>query len=128
MEDLRRELAERLKSNRDHLEILGQKLVALEKSNRQEVFGPGDSVRVDLPHGALLYEKGSYVVKPRKVNVLANLKAHDLADGIRVVESVDWDVLNTWPEDKLALAGTRREVRETFGYETREQRPGRAGG
>lgn len=104
------------------VDYLGQQLKELMKEHRADFFAITGmkSCSLDLPHGALLYAKEDYVVKPRKVDVLANLKAQGLQEGIRVVESVDWDVLATWPDDKLALAGTERKTKETFAYEVKE--------
>jgi len=114
-------------SNR--LAYLGQKIETLEKEHQAVFFDlPGlGSCSLDLPHGTLLYAKEEYVVKPRKVDVLGNLRVYGLQCGIRKVESVDWDVLATWPDERLALAGTERRVKETFGYEVKEQGSGARG-
>lgn len=78
------------------------------------------SCSLDLPHGALLYDRSDYVVKPRKVDVLAALSRYGFEEAIRRTAAVDWEVLankEEWPDEVLAIIGTRREVKETFAYE-----------
>ncbi len=108
--------------NRQRLLRADQELKDLMKENREEFF-PGvilGSVSLDLPNGALLYDKTEYVVKPRKVDILANLEKYGFEEAIRRTAATDWEALATWTDEELSIIGTRRESRETYGYEVRE--------
>lgn len=108
------------------VDYLGQQLKELAKEHKADFFpetGLG-SFSVDLPHGALLYAKEDYVVKPRKVDVLANLEKYGFEEAIRRTAAVDWDALANkaeWPDEALAIIGTRRETKETYSYDLTEK-------
>lgn len=84
------------------------------KKHQGVIFGDRD--RVDLKHGALLHGVRKVVRKAREVTVDA-LKALGFMDGIQVAESVNWDVIQGWTDERLAAIGTERKSKETWGYE-----------
>ena len=47
----------------------------------------------------------------------ARLKAAGFPEAVRVAESVDWDKLSAWPDERLFMVGTDRQVKEEFSYE-----------
>jgi phage host-nuclease inhibitor protein Gam len=114
--------ASRLEYQRGRVDFLDEKIKALMKEHQADFFavdGLG-SCSLDLPHGALLYDKTDYVVKPRKVDVLAALSRYGFEEAIRRTAAVDWEALDDkeeWPDAALAIIGTRREIKETFAYE-----------
>jgi phage host-nuclease inhibitor protein Gam len=124
-----RTLEEIVEQNRQRLVRADQEIKILMKEHQGDFFavdGLG-SCSLDLPHGALLYDKTDYVVKPRKVDVLAALSRYGFEEAIRRTAAVDWEVLDNkeeWPDEVLAIIGTRREVKETFAYEIKEQGSG----
>ncbi len=80
--------------------------------------GPVEAVtdiRLNLEHGALLYSKNKLVKKAK--GMLARLLKNKERAAIKVVESVNWDELEKWPDDKLAKVGTERIEKELFAYE-----------
>lgn len=95
------------------LQGLDAAIVKLAKQRRIEFFDGTD--RLDLPHGALLHSWQEAVKKAR--GVLAQLKNQGLTEAIQVVETVKWEVLNGWPEEKLIQVGTERRKQEVFAYE-----------
>ncbi|HLP30043.1 MAG TPA: host-nuclease inhibitor Gam family protein, partial [Geothrix sp.] len=110
---------------RADLEILGQQqqsleaeVVSLAKMNRDSLFS-GDSDRLDLPHGALLFEVQRRVKRGR--GVLEQLKERGFLEAVKVSESVDWDQLEDWPDEKLFFVGTERVRKELFSYEVKPQ-------
>jgi len=114
-----------LKPLRERVAELDKAVLSLAKEHQADFFavdGLG-SCSLDLPHGALLYDKTDYVVKPRKVDVLGALERYGFEDAIRRTAAVDWEALNNkeeWPDEVLAILGTRREIKETFAYEVKE--------
>jgi len=129
--EVQKEWADKILPAKYKRDALGAAVKGMERDHQALLFGEVEpapvSCSIDLPNGTLIYTKEQYVVKPRKVDVLANLKAQDLQEGIRVEESVDWDELATWTNEQLALVGTRREVKETYGFQIKESRNEAAG-
>ena len=72
-------------------------------------------VRLNLKHGALLYSLEKRVKQAKKM--LDRLKKHGYTDAIKIAESVNWDELEKWPDEKLAKVGTERVEKENFAYE-----------
>jgi len=116
MEALQRRWQERLAPLERQKEELEGELFRWAKAHREEVF-TGESCRVELRHGALLYEVQRRVVRAR--GVLARLQEMGLAEAIRVTEAVDWDRLESWPDERLEQVGTRRQRKENYSYEVR---------
>lgn len=84
------------------------------KTNRDRFFS-GDSDRLELPHGALLYEVQRRVKRAR--GVLERLEAAGFLEAVKVAKSVDWDALEAWPEERLIYVGTERIKKEVYAYE-----------
>lgn len=118
--------AAKIEYQRGRVDWLDQELKDFEKDQRADLFGDSTSSRVTLPHGVLLYDKTDYVVKPRKVNVLERLERYGFEEAIKRTAAVNWEALEDkeeWPDEVLAIIGTRRESKETFGYELNEPEP-----
>ncbi|MHB9074635.1 MAG: host-nuclease inhibitor Gam family protein [Desulfobaccales bacterium] len=126
--EVQKEWASKILSATYKRDALGAAIKDTEKEHHSSLFGDAGpapvSCSADLPHGTLLYDKTEYVVKPRKENVLANLEKYGFEEAIRRDPAVDWDVLNNpqeWPDELLAIIGTRREVKETYGFQVKEE-------
>lgn len=87
----------------------------LAKVYRDDIFASAD--RLDLPHGALLYELQRRVKRAR--GVLERLEAEGFLEAVKVAKSVDWDQLETWPEERLIYVGTERVTKEVYAYEVK---------
>lgn len=94
-----------------------KELLALEKRH-WPVFFEGDSCKVELPHGALLYALSHYVKKAKAVTC-EKLEEMGFPEAVKIVKSVDWDILSDWPDARLFLVGTERVPKETYGYEVK---------
>ena len=94
-----------------------KELRKLARKNKKIIFKERD--RVDLAHGALLHQ----IVKrvKRVKGMLARLKKHRINTAIKKVESVDWDELEKWSDEKLAGVGTDRTTKELFEYELKSK-------
>jgi len=92
-----------------------KQLVKLMKKNKSEFFG-GDIDRVNLMHGALLYQQAERVKRPRKITT-ETLEALGYHDAVRISKSVDWDAIEKWSDVMLAEIGTERVPKESFNYE-----------
>lgn len=72
-------------------------------------------VRLNLEYGALLYSMEKRVKQAK--GMLDRLKKHGYTDAIKIAESVNWDELEKWSDEKLTKVGTERIEKELFAYE-----------
>lgn len=105
-----------LAPTREQLAALDKELKVYARENHNLFFGKAESCRVNLPHGVLMYDRSDYVVKKRSLT-WERLEALGFPEAVKVDKSVNWDLLNTWPEEKLWAVGTEKKTKETFGYE-----------
>ena len=84
------------------------------KKHKAGLFASDDD-RLDLEHGALIYSLEKRVKQAKKM--LGRLKKYGYTDAIKIAESVNWDELEKWPDEKLAKVGTERIKKELFAYE-----------
>ena len=118
LESLAATWRERLKPLQERLAILNLDLRALEKQERLAFFGESEDCRVDLPQGALIFQMSRHVKKVKSLTWEA-LEEAGFPEAVRVVKSVDWDLLETWPEEKLIMVGTERVKKENYSYEVK---------
>jgi hypothetical protein len=91
-------------------------LIQTMKKNKGVLFGDVIDV-VNLMHGSLIREKGDHVTIPK--TALAACKENKFTDVIKIVESLDRDKIEKWPDAKLTLIGAERKKKEEFKYNLR---------
>lgn len=91
-------------------------LQSLMKKNKAVLFDGTDVV--NLPPGSLIHSKVDKVTIPK--TALAACKGNHFNDVIKVVESLDRDAIEKWPDAKLVLIGAERKVKEEFSYNIRQ--------
>lgn len=119
LEKVRAQFAPAVQAAREDLEAFEAELEKHCKKHQAEIFGERD--RVDLVPGSLLHSVAKVVRKAKKVTVEA-LKKLGWPDGILVTESVNWDVIQKWTDERLTAIGTERKTKESWGYELKEKR------
>ncbi|MGD0278091.1 MAG: host-nuclease inhibitor Gam family protein [Smithella sp.] len=87
-------------------------LLSLMKKNKGTLFSFEDVV--NLPNGSLIHNVGDHVTIPK--TALADCQAQGFRDAIKVVESLDRDAIEKWPDAKLVLIGAQRKKKEEFKY------------
>lgn len=95
---------------------LEKDLVKLMKTNSAEIFDGED--RVELTHGSLLFQIEERVKKAK--GVLEKLEEQGFTDALEISKKVNWDELEKWPVERLALVGTERKRKEVFTYELKD--------
>jgi len=126
-------VANRYRDSRDKLKAIlktkNSQLKRLMKKHKKGLFidtaqasvsGPVkaiESVRINLKHGALLYALEKRVKQAK--GMLGRLKKHGYGktNAVKIAESVNWDELEKWPDEKLKKVGTERIEKERFAYE-----------
>jgi cobalamin biosynthesis Co2+ chelatase CbiK len=86
------------------------------KVNKAVLFDGTDVV--NLPHGSLIHSIADKVSIPK--TALAECKAQGFQDVIKIVESLDRDKIEKWPDAKLVLIGAERKQKEEFSYDLKK--------
>jgi len=102
----------RLESLRHKQTEVGKDLIVFMKKNKAVLFDGTDVV--NLPPGSLIHSKVDKVTIPK--TALAACKGNHFNDVIKVVESLDRDAIEKWPDAKLVLIGAERKPKEEFSY------------
>lgn len=110
--------AERIQKLKTTLNDLDKDVKKLMKGNKKTVFQGADTR--ELPNGILHYSI-SYKVRKAKDITPDKLKDLGYQDGIKIEESVDWDTIEKWPDEKLVAIGTERKEKEEYSYELKEK-------
>jgi len=87
------------------------------KSNVSEIFDGADKVALD--HGILLHLEKMGVTIPR--DALEKIEAAGWDEAIRIVKSIDRDVVKKWPEERLVVIGAKKTLKEVYEYELRAE-------
>jgi len=96
-------------------------LVKLMKEDRAAIFEGEDTV--ELVHGLLLHGEDLKVKIPR--DAVAALERLEWEDGLKRSVSINREVIEKWPEERLFAIGAERKLKETFDYELTGQGSGR---
>lgn len=101
---------------------LDKQVKTLARKHHKAVYGDRDQVSLD--HGELLYAESNPVVRARTVtpDLLEALSDGRGLPAVKVVKSVDWAEIETWPEERLIEIGTGRKVKRSYNYELKEGR------
>ena len=96
----------------------GSELVLMQtmKFNKAVLFDGTDVV--NLPHGSLIHNIADKVSIPK--TALAECKELGFQDVIKIVESLDRDKIEKWPDAKLILIGAERKQKEEFSYDLKK--------
>ena len=117
VERLQQEYQRRLEPLKLRFKALDRSIKKLARANREHFFKDQD--RVDLPSGSLLCTLQVRVKRAR--GVLEALEKQGAEEAIRIHKAVDWDALETWPDQKLAQVGTERIKKEIIEYAIRRE-------
>ena len=94
-------------------DVLDGRLKQLMKSEPREVFNGLD--KVVLPGGILIRGLEQKMSIPR--NALNLIKEFGWEEGLKIAESLNRAVIESWPDHRLALIGAKKRDVEKFAYE-----------
>lgn len=92
-------------------------LITLMKANKIALFAKSDVV--NLPPGILIHSIVERVSIPR--DAILACKENGWTDVIKVVESLDRNAVEQWPDAKLAAIGAQRKPKEEFKYDLKKE-------
>ena len=90
--------------------------------NKATLFAERKSL--DLAFGVIGFKAGTSVRQMDGVpeeETLAKLKQYGFAEGIRVIEQVNREAMETWPEERLALVGCLRRTSDKWHCKTKQE-------
>lgn len=116
LERVRYKYAAAIAEHMDRFKSLGKEVKALGKENKGEVFGSGD--RAEFRNGLLVWGSSMKVQIPR--DALGKIEAAGWMEAVKVAKSVDRDVVQAWPDERLEAIGAKQRVVETVEYELRK--------
>ena len=112
VEALRKQYDGQYNMHREAMTIAEQSLIALMKKERAYLFIGTDILK--LENGSLIFNTKDKIKIPE--TALEACKAQGFKDVIKIVESLDRDKIEKWPDAKLVLIGASRKTKEVFGY------------
>jgi hypothetical protein len=100
---------------RDYLAGLDKDIRKLMKKEVAAIFEGED--KVAFPHGWLIHGREDHVTIPR--DALQKLEALGWAEAIKIAKSVDRDLVEKWPVEKLFAIGAERNPVDKWAYEVK---------
>lgn len=104
---------------RDGKGTLEKSLINLMKKNKGIIFDGTDVMH--LKPGSLIHNIAEKVSIPK--GALDECKAQGFMEVIKVMESLDRDAIEKWPDAKLVLIGAERKQKEEFSYDLKTGMP-----
>lgn len=92
-----------------------KEIMRLMKAEKADLFDGKDIVR--LINGILLYSREFKVSIPR--DALEKAEKLGLKEAIKIVKSLNRDIVKAWPDEKLVLIGAERKASDKFSYEVK---------
>jgi phage host-nuclease inhibitor protein Gam len=105
-----------IEQRKNALKNLEQELEKFAKAYAGKLFQDGDIVELSI--GRIIREIKIAVKRAR--GVLKKLEQLGWDEAIIIQKKVNWDVLETWPEEKLIACGTERVIKVKITYELYE--------
>ncbi len=112
--DIKLEAEMKAKVHKDNIDRLGMYVKNFMDANKTELKG---KTKV-LTFGKTGFRLSTKVVIKKVANTLSALKKLNMLDCITVKESVNKEILKTYPEEKLFEVGASLQKEDTFWYET----------
>jgi phage host-nuclease inhibitor protein Gam len=113
LEALKAKYYPEIEKRKNTLKNLEQELEKFAKANAGKLFQDGDIVETSI--GRIIREIKVAVKRAR--GVLMKLEQLGWDEAIIIQKKVNWDVLETWPEEKLIACGTERVTKVKITYE-----------
>ncbi|HOL44533.1 MAG TPA: host-nuclease inhibitor Gam family protein [Methanothrix sp.] len=118
IEKLKAEYEPRLAEIKDKIASFEKSLFFLLKTAKLELFDGRDAVY--LKNGALFHRISERVTIPR--DALTKCEEMGFWEAIRIVKSLNREVVERWPDEKLFLIGAERKAIEKFDYDVRREK------
>lgn len=115
LQEIRSIYSANIQEDKAELEMLEKDLIALMKANKAALFD--DTDQVNLEAGILLRGEEEKVKIPR--NALELIEREGWDEAIKVAKTVDREVVEGWPDERLVIIGAERKPVVEYSYEVR---------
>jgi phage host-nuclease inhibitor protein Gam len=116
--DLKLVAADKVKGIKERISKLELEMKEFVEANRSEIKGK----TMNLNFGEAGFRKSTKILIRNVKNCLAMLKSLGMNDCIQVEEKVSKDKLGEYSDDMIAKVGAKKQVSDTFWYETKRER------
>ena len=114
MQEIKKRYRQELAPFLENFASAEKKLLNLMKKEKGEIFK--DEERVALVNGILIYGREFKVSIPR--NALERIEAKGWSEAIKIAKSIDREMVEGWPDERLFAIGATKKLMEIFSYET----------
>jgi len=116
VEKIRNEYREELNPLRENLELEGKNLIVYLKQNKAELFNKAE--KITLPHGIVIHTTEPRLTLPK--NAVESIEKLGWDEAIKIAKSVDREMVEKWPIERIIANGGDKKPKEKFEYELRE--------
>lgn len=102
----------------DQKKVVEKDLKIFAKKNKKNLFGESD--KVFLTHGILLYSEEDKVTIPR--DALEKIEALGWKDGIKTEKNIDRPAIEKWNDEKLAAIGASKKLKREISWELKDRK------
>lgn len=111
--DIREQYQQKLDRPKETLAAQEKVLIAYLKQNKSELFNKVE--KVTLPHGIVIYTKEPQLKLPK--NAVEAIEKLGWNEAIKIAKSVDREMVEKWPIEKIVAIGGDKKPKEKFEYE-----------
>jgi len=110
---IRENYQEEITNLQGKLDCAEKQLIACLKRNKSELFNKTE--KVTLPHGIVIYTKEPQLKLPK--NAVENIEKLGWSEAIKIAKSVDREMVEKWPIERIIAIGGDKKPKEKFEYE-----------
>jgi len=114
--EIREQYQKGLNGLRETLEKEEKALITCLKQNKAELFHKVE--KISLPHGILIHTTETRLSLPK--NAVENIEQLGWDEAIKIAKSVDREMVEKWPIEKIIAIGGDKKPKEKFEYELRD--------
>lgn len=116
IDEIKKAYDEKIRSYKDNIKKQELLIKDFSSGRRDDMKGKSR----ELTFGTVGFRKSTKLVLPKTLaRVVASLKKAGMADCVTVKETVNKDILKTYPEQDILKVGGSLKVEDTFWYETK---------
>ena len=114
--ELKKQYQQKLDRPRETLAAQEKILIACLKQNKSELFNKTE--KVSLPHGIVIHTTDTRLSLPK--NAVEAIEKLGWSEAIKIAKSVDREMVEKWPIERIIAIGGDKKPKEKFEYELRE--------
>jgi phage host-nuclease inhibitor protein Gam len=114
--EIRKQYQAKIETLQETLAMDEKTLITCLKKNKAELFNKAE--KVTLPHGIVIHTTEARLSLPK--NAVEAIESLGWNEAIKIAKSVDREMVEKWPIEKIIAIGGDKKPKEKFEYELRE--------